>query len=121
MVNKICYTGIGARKSGEHTVAQYLRVMEKTATMDCPSYYKSLQCKSCKTDKELFKQLVKKYKKNPSYKLSKKFGDKLNKSYMKCHKCKNSKTRKCTLKKYIHYSGAVPGKCSTTKTEGKIM
>ena len=119
MVNNICYTGIGARKSGEHTVAQYLRVMEKTASIDCPNYYKSLQCKSCKKDKELFKQLVKKYKKNPSYKLSKQFGDKLNKSYMKCHKCKNSKTRKCTLKKYIHYSGAVPGKCPTT-IEGKI-
>ena len=114
-MNNICYTGIGARKSGKHTIAQYLKVMDKTARKDCPAYFKSLQCKSCKTKRELYNKLTKKYIKNKTYKMSKKTGKQLDKLYLKCDKCKHKKTKntqKCNLKKYIHYSGAVPGLCS---------
>jgi hypothetical protein len=114
-MNTICYTGIGARKSGKHTVAQYLKVMDKTSLKDCPVYFKSLQCKSCKKKRELNNKLTKKYIKNKSYKMSKKTTKQLAELYLTCEKCKNKKTKKtkkCNLKKYIEYSGAVPGLCS---------
>ena len=60
-------------------------------------------------------KLTKKYIKNKTYKMSKKTTKKLAELYLKCDKCKNKKTKKqkkCNLKKYIEYSGAVPGLCS---------
>jgi hypothetical protein len=114
-MNTICYTGIGARKSGKHTIPQYLKVMDKTSRKDCPAYFKSLHCKSCKKKRELNNKLTKKYIKNKSYKISKKTTKQLAELYLTCEKCKNKKTKKtqkCNLKKYIEYSGAVPGLCS---------
>ena len=116
MKNRICYTGIGARKTGEHTIAQYLAVMDKTSGVDCPAYYESFRCKPCKTKKKMSKKLIQKFSKNPSYKISKKYNDRLNLIHKKCDTCKFKNTRKCTLKKYIRYSGALPGEtCSTSK------
>ena len=114
-MNTICYTGIGARKSGKHTIAQYLKVMDKTSLKDCPAYFKTLQCKSWTKKRELNSKLTKKFIKNKTYKMSKKTGKQLAKLYLKCDKCqhkKTKKTKKCNLKKYIQYSGAVPGLCS---------
>lgn len=114
-MNTICYTGIGARKSGKHTISQYLKVMDKTSRKDCPAYFKSLQCKSCKKNKAMGTKLIKNYFKNKTYKISKKASIRLYEQYLKCNKCKHKKTKKtktCDLKKYIHYSGAVPGLCS---------
>ena len=111
MKDRICYTGIGARKTGEHTTAQYLAVMDRTSRKDCPAYYEAFRCKPCKTKKKMSKKLIKKYANNPSYKITKKYNDEFIKMVMKCNTCKNKNTRKCTLKKYIRYSGAVPGTC----------
>ena len=111
--NKTCYryTGIGARKSGNHTKSQFLAVMNKDSE-SCAAYYKSLRCKSCKTKKDMSKKLIQKYSKKTSYNISKQFNDKINKVNAKCDKCKKNYTKKCSLKKYIQYSGAVPSKCS---------
>jgi hypothetical protein len=114
-MNNICYTGIGARKSGKHTIAQYMKVMDKTSRKDCPAYFKSLHCASCKKNKALSTKLIKNILKNKTYKMSKKTGKQLYEQYLKCDKCKHKKTKqtkKCNLKKYIEYSGAVPGLCS---------
>ena len=43
----ICYTGLGAKKNGDHTEEEYLDVMNKTFKQECSVYIKSLKCKSC--------------------------------------------------------------------------
>jgi len=37
-INHICYTGIGARKSGNHTRKQFLDIMNKSTKKTCSSY-----------------------------------------------------------------------------------
>jgi hypothetical protein len=61
----ICYTGIGSRKSGNHTRKQYLNVMKKHFKNDCSKYKKSLKCRSCK-------KYIKVQKAKKTYKMSKK-------------------------------------------------
>ena len=111
----ICYTGIGARKSGNHTEKQYLAVMDKNFETECPVYIKSLKCKSCKQSKkmntEIAKRSLKAQVKNKTYKMSKKTEAKLVKQISKCAKCKKNTTQKCNVKKYIEFSGANQGKC----------
>lgn len=85
--NEICYTGVGSVKTGNHTKKQYLEVMNKNYKKKCSIYIKSLKCKSCKTMMNTTEQLN------------------------KCKRCKNNKTKKCNLKKYILFSGAEFGKC----------
>ena len=113
--NKICYTGIGSRKSGNHTEKQYLAVMDKNFEKECSQYVKSLKCKSCKKSKKMNTEIAKKglkaHLKNKTYKMSKKTEEKLVKQIFKCVKCKKNKTQKCDVKKYIEFSGANQGKC----------
>jgi hypothetical protein len=115
-IKYICYTGIGARKSGNHTRKQYLNVMNKHFKKDCSKYTRALKCKSCKKYKEFVTRNVKKIIKfqlaKKPYKMSKKTEEKMVKQMKKCAFCKNKKTRKCDLKKYIEFSGAVLGKCA---------
>jgi len=47
--------------------------------------------------------------------MSKKTEAKLVKQINKCDRCKNNKTKKCDLKKYIEYSGARVGKCEDSE------
>ena len=113
--NNICYTGIGSVKTGNHTKKQYLEVMNKNFKKECSVYIKSLKCKSCKKSKEMNTKQVKKQiqaqLKNKTYKMSNKTETKLMKQLSKCKRCKNNKTKKCNLKKYILFSGAEIGKC----------
>jgi hypothetical protein len=116
--DKICYTGIGARKSGNHTKKQFLNVMDKNFKDECSQYIKSLKCKSCKKynriNNVVIKKTVKAQKKNKTYKMSNKTGEKLVNQMLLCGKCKRNKTKntkKCDLKNYISFSGAEMGKC----------
>ena len=59
-MDTICYTGIGARKSGKHTKKQYLDVMNKNFTRSCATYTKTLKCKSCKKMRSMISGLLKK-------------------------------------------------------------
>ena len=104
--NNICYTGIGSKKTGNHTQKQYLTVMNKNEKKSCAVHIKSLKCKSCKKWRNM---LNAKLKKN-TQKISKK-EDNFLKQMDKCNRCKNNKTKKCNLKNYISYSGAEYGKC----------
>jgi hypothetical protein len=112
----ICYTGIGSRKSGNHSKKQYLNIMNKHFKEDCSKYTHALKCKSCKKYKEMATRNAKKQMKvqlaKKTYKMSKKTEEKLAKQMKKCLLCRNKKTRKCDLKKYIEFSGAVLGKCA---------
>lgn len=49
----ICYTGIGALKSGNHTKKQFLTIMDKTSKKDCPEHIKFVKCKSCQKLKRM--------------------------------------------------------------------
>ena len=113
--NNICYTGIGSLKTGNHTKNQYLEVMNKNYKKMCSVYIKSVKCKSCKKSIEINSKEVKKQIKaqlqNKTYKMSNKTEENLLKQMNKCERCKNNKTRKCNLKKYILFSGAEFGKC----------
>ena len=106
----IFYTGIGAKKSGNHTKKEYLEVMDNNFKKECSVHIKSLKCKSCKKSikmntKEIKKQL-KAQSKNKTYKMSNKTEQKIVKQMNECKKCKNKKTKKCDLKNYILFSGA---------------
>jgi hypothetical protein len=113
--NNICYTGIAAKKTGNHTKKQYLEVMNNNFNKDCSVYIKSLKCKSCKKNLEMNNKEHKKHieaqLKNKPYKLSNKTEKKLLEQRSKCKKCKNKNTKKCNLEKYILFSGANFGKC----------
>ena len=88
----IRYTGLGARKDGNHTRKQFLSIMDKNFKKDCSVYIKSLTCKSCNKLTKMIK--------------TKKFNNKTMKQIAKCRKCKNKNTKQCDFKKYIEFSGA---------------
>ena len=102
--DNIFYTGIGARKSGNHTKKQYLEVMDKNFKKDCSVYIKSLKCKSCKKLKKIWKTHLK----NKTNKMTKKTEKKFGKQMDLCMKCKKNKTKKCNFEEYVLFSGAEP-------------
>jgi hypothetical protein len=115
MTSTICYSGMGALESGNHTQKEFLDIMDKRYKRACPLYIKSLTCAPCK---KLIKQVtdeVKKqihYKKlNKTYKQSKKKDTAIQNLRLKCTQCKNKTRRKCKLSEYLAFSGAEEGKC----------
>ena len=112
---KICYTGVGSVKTGNHTKKKFLKIMNKNYKKECSVYIKSLKCKSCKKNKEMNNKIMKKQikaqLKNKTYQMSNNTAKKWNKQLSKCNKCKNNKTKKCNLKNYMLFSGAEFGKC----------
>lgn len=115
-MDKICYTGIGARKNGNHTRKQFLNIMDKKFKLECSKYIKSLLCKSCKKSIKMNTNFAKKsfkyqLKHKVPLKMSKKMETKLLKQINKCNKCKTLNIKPCSFKEYIKYSGAYLGTC----------
>jgi len=110
----VCYDGIGALESGNHTTQEFLKVMDKTSGKDCPRYLKSLKCKSCKKYRKTFKKETKEIrlaeKNGVPFTMSKKLKEEQIKLERICNKCRKT-TRKCNLKMYLTYSGAHKGNC----------
>ena len=118
--NNIYYTGIGAKKSGKHSIKEFLQIMKSNSKKQCKSYIASKKCKSCKkskkTENKLFddfdyefmkpKEINKKSKKYKKYKKYKKLKKIHNKQTKKCEKCKNKRGKPCSLDEYLEYSGA---------------
>lgn len=98
------YTGIGARKSGNHTKKQYLQVMDKHFKKDCSYHVKSLKCKSCKKLSKIWKTLLK----NKTNKMTTKTEKKFRKQTDLCMKCRKKNTKKCNFDEYVEFSGAEP-------------
>ena len=98
MVEYIYYTGIGAKKSGKHTIKEFLDIMNKTFDIECSDYMTQLEYKpfgtSAKMQSTIF--LSKSKKNQKRYK----------KLVNKCQTYKKTKTRKCNLDEYITFSGA---------------
>ncbi len=118
--NKICYTGIGSVKKGNHTKKKFLKIMDKHHKKDCSVYIKSLKCKSCKKSKimnnkimnnKIMKKQTKSRLKNKTKKVSNNEINNWMKQLGMCNRCKNNKTKKCNLKNYMLFSGAEYGKC----------
>lgn len=109
---RIFYTGVGAKKSGVHTVKEFVDMMNKTSCEDCNAYIinknayeKSSVCKKWK------KMDHEKYFEKPTKRTKSKKFDKQYKEYdKKCNKYKKTLKRKkkgnCDLDDYIEYSGA---------------
>ena len=95
---KICYTGVGSRKNGQHSEKQFLSAM-KQYKKECAVFIKSLTCKACKKIKNsnVHKNLYNRLKMLPLYE--------------KCRKCKNKTRKQCNVKEYIDFSGALVGNC----------
>ncbi len=114
-MDNICYDGIGANKTGNHTRKQFLAIAN-TFKHECSRYVRSLKCKSCKKSRELnTKQVYKQInatRKNKIYKMSKKVEKKLLEYMHKCNQCKSKNLKPCTVDKYLAYSGATAGKCA---------
>ena len=96
---KICYTGVGSRKNGQHSEKQFLSAM-KQYKKDCAVFIKSLTCKACQKivkNSNVHKNLDNRLKMMPLYE--------------KCRKCKNKTRKQCNVKEYIDFSGALVGNC----------
>jgi hypothetical protein len=98
MVKYIYYTGIGAKKSGKHTIKEFLDIMNKSVDTECSDYMSQLEYKPCATSKKMESTifLTKNKKTQKRYK----------KLVNKCQTYKKTKTRKCNLNEYITFSGA---------------
>ena len=110
----ICYDGVGALESGNHTPRQYLNVMNKHFKRECPRYFRGLKCAACKHQKALFKKEIRGIRKaeaaNLPYERPKEDEQLEKRLSKKCHQCKKTK-RKCTLKQYLKFSGATRRTC----------
>jgi hypothetical protein len=113
MVEYIYYTGIGSKKSGKHTVKEFLSIMNKKFNIKCSDYLSDLDT-PCREYNELRKKAPIAYFDSKQSKLTFKFSSnnksdnkKLKNLSKKCTKYKKTmKTRKCKLKDYIKFSGA---------------
>ena len=111
--NKIlCYTGIGAKKSGIHSEKEFMKIMNKKFGKECGMYLNSLKCKSCIKSKKINMDMLNKSidrELNKNYKMFKKNErneKNLSKMMKLCEKCKEKNIKKCSLEEYINFSGA---------------
>jgi hypothetical protein len=53
MVKYIYYTGVGSKKSGKHTVDEFLKIMNKNYNIECSEFLPELDYKPCYEYKEM--------------------------------------------------------------------
>jgi uncharacterized protein YaaR (DUF327 family) len=108
----ICYTGVGANKSGQYNNKSFLKLMNDKFKDPCGRSLNEKNCKPCKNYKDMSKKFMKMIK-NPllndddidSYEY------KMDLESINCEMCKNKNIKQCDLNSYIDYSGANYGKC----------
>jgi hypothetical protein len=111
MVKYIYYTGVGAKKSGKHTVDEFLKIMNKNYNIECSEFLPELDYKPCYEYKEMNHKAIEYNMKHNKplfdYNRSKKTEKKYKKLLNKCNKYKKTaKKRNCNLDEYINFSGA---------------
>ncbi len=111
MGQTVYYTGIGAKKSGKHTVQEFLtrikkvnRNGKKTFT-NCGSFKADLEYTPCKKYKEYEKKKLSAWLHNKPFINKKKNQTRKLRSACTQYK-KTAKNKSCTLNDYIKYSGA---------------
>jgi len=109
MPEYIMYDGIGAKKSGKHTVKEFLKIMNKDFNVYCSEFLPDLEYKPCSQYKESNMKIVEYNNKHNKvgFNRSKKAEKKYQKLRSKCWKYKKTvKSRKCNLDEYLKFSGA---------------
>jgi hypothetical protein len=111
MVKYIYYTGVGAKKSGKHTVDEFLKIMNKNYNIECSEFLSELDYKPCYEYKEMNRKAIEYNMKHNKplfdYNRSKTTEKKYKKLLNKCNKYKKTaKKRNCNLDEYIKFSGA---------------
>jgi hypothetical protein len=111
MVQYIYYSGVGAKKSGKHTLAEFLKIMNKNYNIDCSEFLPDLDYKPCFEYKEMNRKAMEYNRKHNKplfeYNRSKKNEKKYKRLLNKCMKYKKTaKKRTCNLDEYIEFSGA---------------
>ena len=111
MVEYIYYDGVGAKKTGKHTVKEFLKIMNKNYNIECSEFLPDLDYKPCNEYKEMNRKAMEYNKKHNKplfqYNRSKKNEKKYKKLLNKCMKYKKTaKKRNCNLDEYIKFSGA---------------
>lgn len=94
---KIFYTGMNAKKSGKHTIKEFMEKDKK----GCSKYIAGKSCIPCAKFNNLAKKVSKRYKT-----ITKKNRKKCDKYLEACEKCKTQSKIRCTLHEYLEYSGA---------------
>jgi len=90
----VIYTGINARrKSGKHTIKEFLKVMKKHKK-SCSKYIAGKSCVPCVKFNALIKRKTNRRLKN------------IEKYLEDCDRCKTKSKKRCTLHDYLEYSGA---------------
>jgi len=96
----VVYTGINAKKSGRHTIKEFLKVMGRDKKR-CTQYIAGKSCVPCAK----FNTLVRKiFKRNKT--VTRKTIKQYNKYLEACEKCRNKSKTRCTFHDYLEYSGA---------------
>ena len=121
MTQYIYYDGIGAKKSGKHTVKEFLKIMNTKFNIECSEFLPDLEYEPCSKLKEMNDKALEFNTKNSEknyyniinnkpplvYKRSKKNETRYKSYKEKCTKYrKTAKKRKCNLEEYIKFSGA---------------
>ena len=111
MVEYIYYTGIGAKKSGKHTVKEFLKIMNDNFDVECSEFISEKKNNPCIEYRKLIrKELRYNMKHNKpllEFNRTKKIQQKYTKLQNKCKKYKKTlKRRKCNVDEYIKFSGA---------------
>ena len=106
MPQHIYYDGLGAKKSGKHTPKEFIRVMDRHFKDQCSSSH--IYDASCSKMMKMQLDFTDARFKNPKYKLSAGLQAKYGEVSAKCMEVrKTTKPRKCDVKAYVEYSGAV--------------
>jgi len=111
MVEYVYYDGVGAKKSGKHTINEFLKIMNKNYNIECSEFLPDLDYKPCDEYKQMNRKAMEYNKKHNKpifqYNRSKKNEKKYKKLLDKCNKYKKTaKKRNCNLDEYIKFSGA---------------
>ena len=114
MAKYIYYTGFGAKKTGMHSVKEFLDIMNKNFNIECSEFLPELDYKPCREYKEMNRKTIRYNLKHdlPIYdektnKLKTNTSKKYKKLFKQCTKYKKkTKKRKCNLEEYITFSGA---------------
>jgi len=102
MVEKIYYDGIGAKKSGKHTVKEFLKIMNKHFNIECSEFLADTEYKPCVE----YKAMNRKMMETNNFNITKKEAIKQQKRMNKCNKHKKTAKRRCNVDEYIKFSGA---------------
>lgn len=113
MIEHIYYTGVGSKKSGKHSVEEFLDIMNKNFSIQCSEFLPDLDFKPCKEYKEMDVKTtmynIKHHKPilNKNGTIIKNKSKKYKKLLKQCiNYKKKTKKRRCKLEEYISFSGA---------------